>query len=118
MSAQQHEAVRLACALEQGEYLLSIERDNTATELRRLYGLTMEWERKAQTWLASPEAAKRLDGYRELAQRLNTCEQQRDALLAALKAVKSWDVSNLALDIPLEIRKKMQAAIAKATEVA
>lgn len=36
-------------------------------------------------------------------------------LLSALEAVKSWDVSNLALDIPLEIRKQMQAAIEKAT---
>ena len=35
-------------------------------------------------------------------------------LLDALEAVKAWDVSNLALDIPLEIRKQMQAAIAKA----
>jgi len=36
--------------------------------LRRLHDLCAEWERKAATWLASPEAAKRLDGYRELAQ--------------------------------------------------
>jgi hypothetical protein len=28
-----------------------------------------EWEAKAATWLASPEAAKRLEGYRELGQR-------------------------------------------------
>jgi hypothetical protein len=36
-------------------------------------------------------------------------------LLEALEAVKNWDVSNLALDIPLDVRQKMQAAIAKAT---
>ena len=36
-------------------------------------------------------------------------------LLEALEAVKNWDVSNLALDIPLEVRQKMQAAIAKTT---
>lgn len=36
-------------------------------------------------------------------------------LLEALIAVRAWDVSNLALDVPLEIRRQMQAAIAKAT---
>ena len=32
-----NEALRLADALERGTYLLYIERDNTATELRRLH---------------------------------------------------------------------------------
>ena len=36
-------------------------------------------------------------------------------LLEALKAVRAWDVENFALDIPLQIRRQMQAAIAKAT---
>ena len=36
-------------------------------------------------------------------------------LLEALKAVRAWDVENLALDIPLQIRMQMQSAIAKAT---
>jgi hypothetical protein len=35
-------------------------------------------------------------------------------LLDALEIVKQWDIENFALDIPIEIRKKMQAAIAKA----
>jgi len=35
-------------------------------------------------------------------------------LLEALEIVKQWDIENFALDIPIEIRKKMQAAIAKA----
>jgi hypothetical protein len=33
----QPEALRLADALEQATYLLSVERENTAAELRRLY---------------------------------------------------------------------------------
>ena len=33
----QSEALRLADALEQATYLLSVERENTAAELRRLY---------------------------------------------------------------------------------
>ena len=36
-------------------------------------------------------------------------------LLDALLAVRAWDVSNLALDIPLEVRQQIQAAIVKAT---
>jgi len=43
------------------------------------------WEQKAANWMASPEAAQRLDGYRDIAQRLNVAAQQRDELLAALK---------------------------------
>lgn len=43
------------------------------------------WEQKAANWLASPEAAQRLDGYRDLAQRLNVVEMQRDGLLAELR---------------------------------
>jgi hypothetical protein len=35
-------------------------------------------------------------------------------LLEALEIVKQWDIENFALDIPIEIRKKMQAAIEKA----
>ena len=38
----QPEALRLAKALEQGKYLLSVERDATAAELRRLYQLCMD----------------------------------------------------------------------------
>jgi hypothetical protein len=55
-----------------------------AAELRRLHALCGEWENKAATWLASPEAARRLDGYRELAQRLNAAEASNAQLLEAL----------------------------------
>lgn len=43
------------------------------------------WEQKAANWMASQEAAQRLDGYRDLAQRLNIAEQQRDELRVALE---------------------------------
>ena len=40
---------------------------------------------------------------------------QRDELLEALEKVNAWDdISNLCLDIPVDIRKSMQDAIAKA----
>jgi hypothetical protein len=59
-----------------------------AAELRRLNNLCAEWEKKAATWLASPESAKRLDGYRELAQRVNTLEAAlRQAVEALEKAM-------------------------------
>ena len=35
-------------------------------------------------------------------------------LYEALELVKAWDIENLALDIPQEIRAKMQAALSKA----
>ncbi len=38
----QPEALRLADALERGTYLLYLERDNTAIELRRLHGVNQE----------------------------------------------------------------------------
>ena len=56
-----------------------------AAELRRLHNLCAEWEKKAATWLASPEAAKRLDGYRELAQRVNTLETALGQAIEALE---------------------------------
>jgi hypothetical protein len=42
MSTQQPEALRLADELEQGTYLLSVERDVTAAELRRLHSVNAE----------------------------------------------------------------------------
>ena len=40
--SKQPEALRLADALERGTYLLYLERDNTATELRRLHEVNQE----------------------------------------------------------------------------
>jgi hypothetical protein len=40
--SKQPEALRLAHALEQGKYLLSVERDATAAELRRLHEVNAE----------------------------------------------------------------------------
>ena len=44
-------------------------------EVERLRARDEEWQRKASAWMASPEAAQRLDGYRELAQRVNAAEE-------------------------------------------
>ena len=82
---QQPEALRLADWLED-QYDPTHHQEMSAAELRRLHALNQEWQQKAATWLASPAAAQRLDGYQELAQRLNAAEQQRYELLKALKA--------------------------------
>ena len=50
------------------------------------------WEQKAAHWMASPEAAQRLEGYRDIAQRLNVAEQQRDNLLAFVERVSKQKV--------------------------
>jgi len=78
---QQPEALRLANLLETDGW------PDAAAELRRLHALCAEWEKKAATWLASPEAAQRLNGYRELAQRLNAAEQVNAQLLEALELI-------------------------------
>ena len=59
----------------EGDYVLY---DDYAAEVERLQERDAEWGRKASAWIASPEAAQRLDGYRELAQRLNAAEAERD----------------------------------------
>lgn len=94
---EQPEALRLANALETADAYSSpmdgalrvkitpSTLDEAAAELRRLHNLCTEWEKKAATWLATPEAAKRLDGYRELFQRVDTLEY---ALWQAVEALE------------------------------
>jgi hypothetical protein len=47
--------------------------------------LNAEWAKKAETWMASPEAAQRLEGYRELAQQVATAQRERDEARAEVK---------------------------------
>lgn len=91
-----------------------------ATELRRLHQTNLEWQQKAATWFASPEAAQQLAGYQELGQRLNAAEASRDGLLAALQAVLRIDVKGHQLQDRLQfsaagrdILEQALAAIAK-----
>lgn len=91
-----------------------------ATELRRLHQTNLEWQQKAATWFASPEAAQQLAGYQELGQRLNAAEASRDGLLAALQAVLRIDVKGRQLQDQLQfsaagrdILEQALAAIAK-----
>ena len=81
------EAQRLADQLENN--IGSVLPAEAAAELRRLDKLCAEWETKAATWLASPEAAQRLEGYRELAQQVNRLEAECEQLRKALQEI-AW----------------------------
>jgi len=47
--------------------------------------LNVEWSKKAETWMASPEAAQRLQGYRELGQQVAKAQNERDEARAELE---------------------------------
>lgn len=65
------------------------------------------WEQKAANWMASPEAVQRLDGYRDIAQRLNVAEQKRDELLARIDVVCEVHIISQTYD---RIREERQFA--------
>ena len=58
-------------------------------ELVRQEELIKEWEQKALNWLASPEAAARLEGYQYLGQKLARAKEDRELLLKQLKKALS-----------------------------
>lgn len=90
-------AQRLADEFENGVVVAHTNqwKEEAAFELRRLDALNAEWERKAATWLASPEAAQRLDGYRELAQRVNALETLNAELVEALSLIQPIECDSL-----------------------
>jgi uncharacterized coiled-coil protein SlyX len=47
------------------------------------------WNQKAATWIASPEAAKRLEGYKELTARIAELEAQIAHLTASLETASA-----------------------------
>jgi len=66
-------------------------------EVERLKAHDAEWTQKAATWLASPEAAQRLDGYRELAGKCAALEaeverlrESADTAIGYLKDIGDW----------------------------
>ena len=88
--SNQPEALRLADQLE-NDYYDGVRIPDAAAELRRLHAeveslraLLAEWEQKATTWLLSPEAATRLDGYVELGAMVAKAEAERDEARAEL----------------------------------
>ncbi len=60
-------------------------RTSLATATRQLdeaLALNAKWAEKAATWSASPEAAQRLQGYRDLAQQVAQAQNERDEAVA------------------------------------
>ena len=66
----------------------------TATrQLDEALVLNAKWAEKAETWTASPEAAQRLQGYRELGKQVAKAQNELDEARAALRAIKLEAVS-------------------------
>lgn len=59
-----------------------VEAKTLADRIRELESQVAGWQEKAKVWLASPEAAKRLDGYRELAEKCAALEGELEQALA------------------------------------
>jgi hypothetical protein len=81
------EGQRLAERIETENYeaasmIRRLEAENAALQanLRRSEGLCREWAVKAATWMASPEAAQRLDGYRDMGKQIDALEAECEAL--------------------------------------
>lgn len=80
------------------------------------------WELHETGAIVGPKIDDKPVWLRPVIARFETGVKQADAhliaaapdLLEALELVKAWDIENLALDIPQEIREKMQAALSKA----
>ena len=53
---------------------------NASGRIEQLESENAEWRAKAKNWMASPEAAKNLDGYRELGTKLAKLEAEREEL--------------------------------------
>ena len=48
-----------------------------------------EWVEKAATWMASPEAAQRLQGYRDLGQQVAQAQNERDEARAEVERLRT-----------------------------
>lgn len=90
MSEKQTEAQRLADALEQGTYLLSVERDATASELRRLDAENEALRIDAECfrfWVR--EAAQAPGAMATLIMRCTTEQEYRDAIMPVMMKSKA-----------------------------
>ena len=83
---KQPEPLRLADALS-GVMYSANDVVKAAALLRTQHAQLSEWEAKATTWLLSPEAATRLDGYVELGAMLAKAEAERDEAIRDHDAV-------------------------------
>ena len=101
MTDKQPEALRLADSLQDGTYLLSIERDNTAAELRRLHAANLD----CIAWYESVKA-ERDELLKALLQLVEDLEMRSNWKIADEKGV---------VDCGNGVYLKARAAIAKST---
>ena len=99
---KQPEPLRLADALS-GVMYSANDVVKAAALLRTQHAQLSEWEAKATTWLLSPEAATRLDGYVELGAMLAKAEAERDEARAELARLTTLR--------PIKTRKPEDAAL-------
>ena len=67
-------------------------RERLATATRQLdeaLVLNAKWAEKAETWTASPEAAQRLQGYRDLAQQVAEAQNERDEARVSVDTLRA-----------------------------
>jgi predicted RNase H-like nuclease (RuvC/YqgF family) len=98
---------------------ISDMRDDASKTEQTLRARVAEWEQKAANWIASPEATARLDGYRELAQRLNAADA-RVAELERDRVHAGVDICEVAAAVEvvrvMEIVKEVAGVVANLHE--
>lgn len=99
MKTQQPEALRLADALEDGTYLLSVERDATHAELRRLHIVDQafqQWINKTE-WVQKSAQSHELGMHRAdvMKQRIDQLLDENQQLRADLEAIGAGGVGPL-----------------------
>jgi len=118
MTDKQPEALRLADSLERGTYLLHLERDNTATELRRQHEeIKCEERRFSDLWEQFAELDKTNQMLLEALKEICDCPQWIDEATvpkAGIEAALQQVVVNMS--VALVRLRKARAAIAKAKE--
>jgi len=72
------------------DFARTLERElATATRERdEARALNVEWSKKAETWLATPEAAQRLQSYRDLGQQVAQAQNERDEARAEVERLR------------------------------
>lgn len=77
--------------------------DRAEARVAELEAKNAEWEQKARNWMATPEAAARLDGYREMAARVAELEE-----ILAEAVCYDWEPECP----PEELRERIDKALA------
>jgi len=66
----------------------AMELATATSECDEARALNVEWSKKAETWLATPEAAQRLQSYRDLGQQVAQAQNERDEARAEVERLR------------------------------